>query len=168
MPSTMECLGRAAGVVMPLAFLQRAAAKLATSPRYRHVHRHPFLLPIAVSHAAPPYPCGHYKQTLQDNVPLRARVMRPLSRPYWHARHTSHDQTGGGWTVPLRSVHAARRPGMPRGRRHSQVIYSHAGVSVHAAMCLALALGRRCGLAGACLCQNCVRFSPRPASSKLS
>lgn len=30
-----------------------------------------------------------------------ARVMHPLYRPHWLARHASHDQTGGGWTVSL-------------------------------------------------------------------
>lgn len=74
---------------------------------------------------------------------------------------------GAAGQPALRPVHAARRPGMPRGRRLAKSFYSHAGVCVHAAMCLALALGRG-GLAGVCLCQNCVRISPRPASSKLS
>ena len=106
-----------------------------------------------------------YKATYQS----ASRVMPPLCQRYWQGRHTSQEQTGGGWAVsPPPCAHAARRPGMPRGRRHSQVLYSHAGVCVHAAMCLALALGRRCGLADVCLCQYCVRFSLPPASSKLS
>lgn len=64
----------------------------------------------------------------------------------WHARRTSHEEQGAAEQVSLGSVHDAGRSGLPRGRRRGQVLYSHAGVSVHAAMCLALALGRRCGL----------------------
>lgn len=71
---------------------------------------------------------------------------------------------GAAGQSALRPVHAARRPGITSWPPLSQVLYSHAGVGVHAAMCLALALG----LAGVCLCQNCVRLSPRPAHSKLS
>lgn len=69
-------------------------------------------------------------------------------------------RTGGGRLRGLRSA------GMPRGRRRGQGLYSHEGVDVHAAMCLALRLGGMLRLVPFVIAQ--VVFSPGPVPSKLS
>lgn len=167
-PGTMECLGRVC--------------------RRRHASRSRSLLSGRSVRPAAALHCQRASLTLLSRL-ARSLYTQPKETPdVPYSRFPVRESCipGVDTAVLARSTHVSRLdrgrlewlrsalcmlhawPGMPRGRRHSQVPLIPTGVCVHAAMCLALTLGRRCGLAGVCLCQNCVRFSPRPASSKLS